>query len=92
MKLNYNLYRFKGTNILVLENDDKITFFMNYKYENFIFCDRRKGKLADITEEEIFSVWRDYIDLVIVEENILIAQLDAGEDELDAEETNGEDV
>jgi hypothetical protein len=69
---NYKMYKFKGAEILALENGEEVIFFMNYKSNDFIFCGAIKAKLSEITDEEILVVWRDFFDMVIIKETVLI--------------------
>jgi hypothetical protein len=70
--MNYNIYNFKGADILALQNEENIVIFMNYKTSDFIFCCGFKGKLSDIDEDFLYSIWNEYFDEVIGSESALI--------------------
>lgn len=84
---NYKIYNHKGADILALENGEDVVFFMNYKNNDFMFCGVKKAKLSEITDNDIFSVWKHFFDLVIIKETVLIEH-ERECDELENEETN----
>lgn len=68
----YKIFEFKGVVVLVLQVGENVEFYMNYKTSNFTFCVGYKANLADITIEDALSIWHDYFECVLDEENAVI--------------------
>ena len=68
---------FKGTSILVLQEGEMVEFYMNYKTRDYIFCVGYKAKIEDITECDAISIWNQYFDIVVEEENAFISYCQA---------------
>ena len=69
---NCKLYNVKGAIILAIQNDENIAFYMDYRTSDFIFCVEYKGKLSELEDEEVVNIWREYFDIVIGCEGVLI--------------------
>jgi len=64
---------FKGASILVLQEGEMVEFYMNYKTSDYFFCVGYKAKIEDITECDAISIWDQYFDSTVVDENALIS-------------------
>ena len=67
----------KGAHVIVFQKGELVMFYMGYKTSDLHFCVGYKEKLSEITEEDAYCVWHEYIDLVIESENAIIAHLEA---------------
>ena len=61
-------FSYKGASILVLQEGDMVMFYMNYN-----FCVGYKAKIDDITECDAISIWSQYFDITVEDENALIS-------------------
>ncbi len=66
-------FSYKGASILVLQEGDMVMFYMNYKTSDYIFCVGYKAKIDDITECDAISIWSQYFDITVEDENALIS-------------------
>lgn len=66
-------FNFKGASILVLQEGEMVEFYMNYKTSDYFFCVGYKAKIEDITECDAISIWDQYFDSTVVDENALIS-------------------
>ena len=66
-------YNFKGASILVLQEGEMVEFYMNYKTSDYFFCVGYKAKIEDITECDAISIWNQYFDSTVEDENALIS-------------------
>ena len=73
----------QGATILVLQDGEKVKFYMNYKTSDYFFCVGYKAKIEDITECDAISIWNQYFDCTVGEENALISYHDAMMEELE---------
>ena len=64
---------FKGASILVLQEGEMVEFYMNYKTSDYFFCVGYKAKIEDITECDAISIWNQYFDSTVEDENVLIS-------------------
>ena len=76
-------FDFKGATILVLQEGEMVEFYMNYKTSNYFFCVGYKAKIEDITECDAISIWNQYFDLTVEEENAVISYHEAIMEELE---------
>ena len=74
---------FKGASILVLQEGEMVEFYMNYKTSDYFFCVGYKAKIEDITECDAISIWDQYFDIIVVNENALISYDEAMMEELE---------
>ena len=74
---------FKGASILVLQECEMVEFYMNYKTSDYFFCVGYKAKIEDITECDAISIWDQYFDIIVVNENALISYDEAMMEELE---------
>ena len=70
-------FSYKGASILVLQEGDMVMFYMNYKTSDYIFCVGYKAKIDDITECDAISIWNQYFDSTVEDENALISYTEA---------------
>ena len=63
----------QGATILVLQDGEKVKFYMNYKTSDYFFCVGYKAKIEDITECDAISIWNQYFDSTVEDENALIS-------------------
>ena len=75
-------FEFKGATILVLQEGEMVEFYMNYKTSNYFFCVGYKAKIEDITECDAISIWNQYFDSTVEEENALISYSEAMMEEI----------
>lgn len=73
----------KGATILVLQEGEMVEFYMNYKTSDYFFCVGYKAMIEDITECDAISIWNQYFDCTVGEENALISYHDAMMEELE---------
>lgn len=66
-------FNFKGATILVLQEGEMVEFYMNYKTSDYFFCVGYKAKIEDITKCDAISIWNQYFDGTVEEENALIS-------------------
>ena len=66
-------FEFKGATILVLQEGEMVEFYMNYKTSDYFFCVGYKAKIEDITECDAISIWNQYFDSTVEDENVLIS-------------------
>ena len=66
-------FNYKGATILVLQEGEMVEFYMNYKTCEYFFCDGYKAKIEDITECDAISIWNQYFDSTVEDENVLIS-------------------
>lgn len=76
-------FEFKGATILVLQEGEMVEFYMNYKTSDYFFCVGYKAKIEDITECDAISIWNQYFDCTVEEENALISYHEAMMEELE---------
>ena len=76
-------FEFKGATILVLQVGEMVEFYMNYKTSDYFFCVGYKAKIEDITECDAISIWNQYFDCTVEEENALISYHEAMMEELE---------
>jgi hypothetical protein len=76
-------FNFKGASILVLQEGEMVEFYMNYKTSDYFFCVGYKAKIEDITECDAISIWNQYFDCTVEEENALISYHEAMMEELE---------
>ncbi len=76
-------FNFKGASILVLQEGEMVEFYMNYKTSDYFFCVGYKAKIEDITECDAISIWNQYVDCTVEEENALISYHEAMMEELE---------
>ena len=76
-------FNFKGASILVLQDGEMVRFYMNYKTSDYFFCVGYKAKIEDITECDAISIWNQYFDCTVEEENALISYHEAMMEELE---------
>ncbi len=73
----YKYFKVNGANILVLQRENgMVEFYMNCNTSNFSFCEGFNANIDDITEDDALRIWRDNIDEVIEDENVLINHAD----------------
>lgn len=70
-------FSYKGASILVLQEGEMVEFYMNYKTRDYIFCVGYKAKIEDITECDAISIWNQYFDSTVEDENALISYTEA---------------
>ena len=63
----------QGATILVLQDGEKVKFYMNYKTSDYFFCVSYKDKIEDLDEYDFLDIWKQYFDSTIDEENALIS-------------------
>ena len=63
----------QGATILVLQDGEKVKFYMNYKTSDYFFCVSYKAKIEDLDEYDFLDIWKQYFDSTIDEENALIS-------------------
>ena len=63
----------KGASMLVLQEGEMVEFYMNYKTSDYFFCVGYKAKIEDITEGDAISIWNQYFDSTVEDENALIS-------------------
>ena len=63
----------QGATILVLQDGEKVKFYMNYKTSDYFFCVSYKAKIEDITECDAIGIWDQYFDSTVKDENALIS-------------------
>ena len=76
-------FNFKGASILVLQEGEFVEFYMNYKTSDYFFCVGYKAKIEDITERDAFSIWDQYFDCIVEDENALISYSQAMMEEME---------
>lgn len=76
-------FEFEGATILVLQEGEMVEFYMNYKTSDYFFCVGYKAKIEDITECDAISIWNQYFDCTVEEENALISYHEAMMEELE---------
>ena len=73
---------FKGATILVLQEGEMVEFYMNYKTSDYFFCVGYNAKIEDITECDAISIWNQYFDCIVEDENTLISYYEAMMEEM----------
>ena len=81
--MNCKYFNYKGASILVLQKGEMVEFYMNYKTSDYFFCVGYKAKIEDITECDAISIWNQYFDCTVEEENALISYHEAMMEELE---------
>lgn len=76
-------FNIKGASILVLQEGELVMFYMNYKTGDYFFCVGYKAKIEDITERDAFSIWDQYFDCIVEDENALISYSQAMMEEME---------
>ena len=79
-------FSYKGASILVLQEGDMVMFYMNYKTSDYIFCVGYKAKIDDITECDAISIWNQYFDSTVEDENALISYHQAMMEEIEKQQ------
>lgn len=57
----------------MLQESEMVEFYMNYKTSDYFFCVGYKAKIEDITKCDAISIWNQYFDGTVEEENALIS-------------------
>lgn len=66
----------------MLQEGEMVEFYMNYKTSDYFFCVGYKAKIEDITECDAISIWNQYFDSTVEEENALISYSEAMMEEI----------
>ena len=81
-------FEFKGATILVLQEGEMVEFYMNYKTSDYFFCVGYKAKIEDITECDAISIWNQYFDSTVEDENVLISYHQSMMEEMEKQQKN----
>ena len=75
----------KGAKVLAIQEKENVSIYMRYIGCDYIFCDSFEGKLSEITKEEAYFFWMDFIAYVVENENAIIEHFDKNKDKKEEE-------